>query len=99
MGYQRYSTPAAEWYREAWVKSRTLGREVPEPPPGVSRGPCTEGAAEAKKPATAPPVDLLDMDAAASPAPAADLLDFGDAAAARPAEADLLGVGAGPTNS
>ncbi|CAK0894185.1 unnamed protein product, partial [Prorocentrum cordatum] len=100
MGYQRYSTPAAEWFREAWIKSRTLDREVPEPPPGVARGPCTEGAAKAKQPAAAPPVDLLDMDAAASPAPApaADLLDLGGGSAAGPAEADLLGVGAGATH-
>lgn len=104
--YQRYHTPAAEWYREAWVKNMTLGREVPPPPQGVSAGPCkgtgqpAKQAVSAKAAPAAPTVDLLDMGgepakkAPAAAAPAADLLSLGgDASKAPAANADLLGVG------
>eukprot|EP00928_Gymnodinium_smaydae_P060931 TRINITY_DN4489_c0_g3_i1.p1 TRINITY_DN4489_c0_g3~~TRINITY_DN4489_c0_g3_i1.p1 ORF type:complete len:538 (-),score=122.25 TRINITY_DN4489_c0_g3_i1:129-1742(-) len=100
--FGRYHTPAAEWYREAWIKSRTLGREVPPPPSGVSAGHCGGAAASvAGGPSlatSAPPIDLLDFggadasvskapSASAPPAPTADLLDFGDAAPAAAAAA------------
>jgi len=106
--FQRYQTPAAEWYRESWIKNRLFCKPVPAPPQGVVAGPCVDRqAAAAKAPAAkaAPPADLLDLGGeqpapAAKPAAQADLLGFGDAPApaskpqARPADADLLGVGA-----
>lgn len=106
LGLQRYSTSAAEWYRESWIKSCTLERSVPEPPAGVVRGPCVrEGAKLTADAAGAKPaVDLLDLGAEPAPvveAPSVDLLDFGQtpAPAAQPvqtADADLLGFGSAP---
>jgi len=103
-GLRRYSTPSGEWYRESWIKNRTMGRPVPAPPANVKVGPCVDtssaaagAAATAEKPkATAPVVDLLDMGGeakatAAKPAPTADLLGFDDSS--KPAETDLLGFG------
>jgi len=101
--FQRYSTPAADWYREAWIKNRTLGREVPAPVAGVVVGPCiddkTPAAASPAKPAV-PPAYLLDMGAessapatqASKPAAQADLLGFADEPAKPAQQADLLGV-------
>eukprot|EP00440_Ansanella_granifera_P063652 gb/GFBE01069013.1/.p1 GENE.gb/GFBE01069013.1/~~gb/GFBE01069013.1/.p1 ORF type:complete len:525 (+),score=100.81 gb/GFBE01069013.1/:1-1575(+) len=103
--YQRYATPAGDWYREAWIKNRTLGRPVPAPEQGVVVGPCVDGAAQpAKAKPAAPPADLLDLGGGPAPASApasaaqADLLGFGgDEPPAKPTqksqEADLLGVG------
>lgn len=105
--YQRYHTPAAEWYREAWIKNRIFDRPVPPPPQGVVVGPCVDkAAAKAAAAKAAPPADLLDF-GGDQPAPAkkaaaqADLLGFGDAPAApqaapqaRSVDADLLGVAA-----
>lgn len=95
---QRYVTPAAEWYREAWVKCSTLGKPVPAPPAGVQVGPCTaavdESASAKAKAVPAPQADLLDMDEKKAPVAAAkqaDLLGFDDAPSAK--ETDLLGVG------
>lgn len=107
LGFNRYMTPAAEWYREAWIKSRTLGKPVPPPPAGVTTGPCVGGdvasAPAAKAAAPAPVADLLDFGGdtrpaggAAAPAPQADLLGFDDGPsvpqARALADADLLGV-------
>lgn len=103
--YQRYSTPQAEWYREAWVKNRTLGRPVPSPPQGVVVGPCVDDAKPAgstsQAKSEAPPVDLLDFGGGApatdAPTPQVDLLAFGGDPVTQPAQstqgADLLGVG------
>jgi len=103
--YQRYSSPQAEWYREAWIKNRTLGREVPSPPQGVVVGPCIDDSKPANSTSqaksAAPPVDLLDfggeMQRIDVPTPQTDLLAFGGDPAAQPPhsmqQADLLGVG------
>lgn len=93
--FQRYHTPAAEWYREAWIKNRIFDRAVPAPPQGLVVGPCIDKKAEAKAKEqvanTAPPADLLDfggdppaatVPAASQPAAQADLLGFGDTPAA-----------------
>lgn len=81
--YQRYSTPAADWYRECWIKNRTLGREVPPPPQGIVVGPCIDTYGSSKK--------------ADQAAPTSDLLDFGGSTPATgptsAAQADLLGFG------
>jgi len=101
--YQRYHTPAAEWYREAFIKNKVFGKPVPKPDQGVVAGPCAiDGAPEVKK-AAAPAADLLDFDAepskpaakAAAPAAAADLLGFDDAPSApsAPKDSDLVGGG------
>lgn len=100
-GFQRYSTAAADWYREAWIKNRTLGRPVPAPVQGVVVGPCIdESKPQANAKAAAPPVDLLDMGDSkptpAKPAEQADLLNFeGSKAPEKRQEADLLGSNAG----
>lgn len=101
--FQRYHTPAAEWYREAWIKNRIFDREVPPPAQGVVTGPCNAGQAKSSAKAAAPPADLLDMGSSAGPAPKpaaqADLLGFDDgpapsaASSAAGGHADLLGVG------
>eukprot|EP00930_Biecheleria_cincta_P044340 TRINITY_DN30455_c0_g1_i1.p1 TRINITY_DN30455_c0_g1~~TRINITY_DN30455_c0_g1_i1.p1 ORF type:complete len:549 (+),score=104.95 TRINITY_DN30455_c0_g1_i1:76-1722(+) len=104
--YQRYSSPAGEWYREAWIKNRTLGREVPSPLQGVVVGPCIDDSKPANSTSQAkpdaPPVDLLDFGGETqktnAPTNQTDLLAFGGGdPAASPAqsmpEADLLGVG------
>lgn len=102
-GFQRYSTAAADWYREAWIKSRTLGRPVPAPLQGVKVGPCVDDSQpQAKAKAAAPPVDLLDMGDRSSvsvpvKAQETDLLNF-DATPAAPQkrqETDLLATGGG----
>eukprot|EP00811_Abedinium_folium_P023056 NODE_3255_length_2065_cov_8.102167.p1 GENE.NODE_3255_length_2065_cov_8.102167~~NODE_3255_length_2065_cov_8.102167.p1 ORF type:complete len:602 (-),score=95.38 NODE_3255_length_2065_cov_8.102167:190-1995(-) len=78
--FQCYHTQAAEWYREAWIKNRTLERPVPPPPAGIVVGPC--GVAARRTPVSGP-ADLLDL--GTQPA-AGDLLDFGmDAAPVAPA--------------
>lgn len=91
MRFQRYGTPSGDWYRESWIKSRTLGKSVPAPPPGVVAGPCTEGAETQQQAATG---------ASAPRAQVSDLLDFGAAEVAvagassqtsAAAQADLLG--------
>ncbi|CAE8611153.1 unnamed protein product, partial [Polarella glacialis] len=108
LAFQRYATPAGEWYREAWIKNRTLGRPVPPPVPGVVVGPCVDDAVAADKASSSsssPPSDLLDFGTsaapaakAAAPAAQADLLGFADepavASKAAPAvqEADFFGV-------
>jgi len=89
-GFNRYMTPAAEWYRESWIKSRALERDVPPPPAGIQVGPCVDTSAKTKK-----------AEAAAPKAPQADLLDFGSEPVAKPAapaaaQADLLGFGGEP---
>lgn len=103
--YQRYSSPHAEWYREAWIKNRTLGREVPSPPQGVVVGPCIDDSKPANSTSqaqsAAPPVDLLDLGGEVQksdvPNPQTDLLGFGGGPAGQAAQsmqqADLLGVG------
>lgn len=103
--YQRYSSPQAEWYREAWIKNRTLGREVPSPPQGVVVGPCIDDSkpvnSTSQAKSAAPPVDLLDFGGEAhkvdAPTPQSDLLAFGGDPTGQPAQsmqqADLLGVG------
>lgn len=102
--FQRYQTPAAAWYREAWIKGRMFDQEVSPPPAGVVAGPCSIGGA-AGGAAAAAPMDLLDMGASsgtAAPASAAaqgDLLGFDDGPAAAgggaaPRDADLLGAAA-----
>mmetsp|Transcript_24356 Transcript_24356/g.57726 ORF Transcript_24356/g.57726 Transcript_24356/m.57726 type:complete len:494 (+) Transcript_24356:74-1555(+) len=100
--FQRYSTAAAEWYREAWIKSRTMGRPVPAPLHGVVVGPCVDDAAKAQAAkAPAAPVDLLDMGEKvektekAKPAQA-DLLGFDDGQASAPG-GDLLGLAQAPS--
>jgi len=99
--YQRYATPAGEWYREAWIKNRTLGRPVPAPVQGVVVGPCIDNAAPAgpssKTKDAGPPADLLDLGAAEVPAPAAvaDLLDVGGGAVSSSGGGDLLDLGSG----
>mmetsp|Transcript_12412 Transcript_12412/g.30986 ORF Transcript_12412/g.30986 Transcript_12412/m.30986 type:complete len:572 (+) Transcript_12412:146-1861(+) len=107
--FQRYHTPAAEWYREAWIKNRIFSRPVPPPQQGVVVGPCKDtSAAAAKATAPAPQVDLLEFGGgssapAAKAAAQADLLGFGDApATAKPAaaaDADLLGVSSAASGS
>lgn len=103
-GFQRYSTAAADWYREAWIKSRTLGRPVPTPLQGVKVGPCVDDSQQAKAKAAASPVDLLDMGEKSGPSvpvkavPETDLLNFDATPAAAPQkrqETDLLGSGGG----
>eukprot|EP00929_Paragymnodinium_shiwhaense_P071178 TRINITY_DN36197_c0_g2_i1.p1 TRINITY_DN36197_c0_g2~~TRINITY_DN36197_c0_g2_i1.p1 ORF type:complete len:582 (-),score=165.52 TRINITY_DN36197_c0_g2_i1:118-1863(-) len=93
-GLAKYNTGAAEWYREAFIKNRALGRDVPAPPPGIKAGPSVGGGASASstkeapkaKAAAAPAVDLLDMGGGGDGKPAAK-------AKAAPAQnADLLGV-------
>jgi len=102
--FQRYCTPAAEWYRESWMKNRLFNRPVPAPPPGVAGGPCTaKGAGRVNEDTQSmpPSVNLLDFDGSSSSgapvAPAqADLLGFDDQSCAgdttQSADADLLGV-------
>ncbi|OLQ05568.1 hypothetical protein AK812_SmicGene11246 [Symbiodinium microadriaticum] len=89
-------------YREAWIKSRTMGRPVPAPPQGVVAGPCIDNQAPqaAKAPTPAPAVDLLDVGAeaekpkASKAAPAqTDLLNFDGPAVSNSKETDLLGGG------
>lgn len=74
----RFASPAAEWYRESWIKSRIFGRDVAAPPAGVVLGPCATGAQSAAQ-AAARPADLLDF-GAGSPTAAVtsqgDLLSF-----------------------
>mmetsp|Transcript_23342 Transcript_23342/g.53802 ORF Transcript_23342/g.53802 Transcript_23342/m.53802 type:complete len:533 (-) Transcript_23342:52-1650(-) len=63
-GLARYSTPAATWYRESWMKNKMFGRDVPAPTDGVRVGPCVaSGSSTAPKSteSTAPPADLLDL--------------------------------------
>lgn len=88
MRLQRYSTQAAEWYREAWIKNRTLERPVPSPPSGVVAGPChyvenADAAAaqiESSVVKHAAPADLLELGSEATlgcgKASPADLLSF-----------------------
>lgn len=100
--YQRYQSPAAEWYRESWIKNRIFAKEVPPPPQGVVVGPCSAtvqaaGAAIATAKQAAPVADLLDF-AGAPPvavAAAGDLLGFDEkpVAARGAAMDDLLGMG------
>lgn len=110
--YQRYVTPAAEWYRESWIKSCTLGKPVPPPPPGIVAGPCEVQVAAPQAPKAAAPAATADlMDFGEQPKaqpqtraqPQADLLGFGDAPASTPAStpssADLLGFGDMPVPS
>lgn len=103
LGLQRYSTVAAEWYRESWIKSCTLERPVPEPPAGTVMGPCVSNCSNAAVEAAGPKaaVDLLDLGAEPTPVietQFVDLLDFGETPApvtqvTQPADADLLGFG------
>mmetsp|Transcript_18718 Transcript_18718/g.40874 ORF Transcript_18718/g.40874 Transcript_18718/m.40874 type:complete len:504 (+) Transcript_18718:78-1589(+) len=111
MRYQRYSTPAAAWYRECWIKNRTLNKPVPPPTDGVKAGPCVDPGAAAAKPAADPVVDLLDFDGekptpkpkAAVPAPSAahaDLLGFGSEVQTSSGHGDdLLGMSGCPSQS
>jgi len=99
-GFQRYGTAAADWYREAWIKNRTLGRPVPAPVQGVVVGPCVDQS-QPKAKAPAPPVDLLDMGTSNSskpgskPAEETDLLNFGSEPVKETRSSDLLATGAG----
>mmetsp|Transcript_64905 Transcript_64905/g.155010 ORF Transcript_64905/g.155010 Transcript_64905/m.155010 type:complete len:542 (+) Transcript_64905:102-1727(+) len=100
-GLQRYSTPAAEWYRESWIKSRTLGRDVPPPPAGIKAGPCVASDAKKQESASkaAPPADLLDLagEAPSKAPPTADLLDVGSATDTP--SSNLLGIDAAKESS
>lgn len=92
---QRYQTPAAEWYREAFIRCKVAGSVVPAPPAGVLAGPCGV-VAEAVQPACCTPAaaeaDLLNFDICEVPREAgpphssanADLLDFGTGAPRSP---------------
>lgn len=99
-GFQRYGTAAADWYREAWIKNRTLGRPVPAPVQGVVVGPCVDQS-QPKAKAPAPPVDLLDMGTSNSskpgskPAEETDLLNFGSEPVKETKSSYLLATGAG----
>lgn len=98
-GFQRYGTAAADWYREAWIKNRTLGRPVPAPVQGVVVGPCVDQS-QPKAKAPAPPVDLLDMGTSNSSKPAkgaeeTDLLNFGSEPTQDTKSSDLLATGTG----
>jgi len=98
-GAQQYGSQAAEWYREAWIKCRTMGRPVPPPPAGVVAGPCVETRApEAHSALAKPPADLLDFSSepavaesnrTASMTPC-DLLEVEGPAAATAQSPDLL---------
>jgi hypothetical protein len=101
LALQRYSTPAAEWYRESWIKNCTLERPVPEPTVGIVRGPCIN-ADGSKVAATDPAADLLSLCTEPTPprtAPSMDLLDLAETPAQtvesrQPADCDLLDFGA-----
>jgi hypothetical protein len=86
-----YRTPAAQWYRDAWIKCSVLGLEVPPPPAGVSPGPCVSCTPGPAPEAVAGPehvVDLLDLLADSPSSPAA--ADPYRIEASRDLSADLL---------
>lgn len=97
LGFQRYKSPAAEWYREAWIKNRFLGLPVPPPPSGIVAGPCSDAPPQQQQHQPAPIVDLMDLDSArGNPtaasatnvgAPVVDLLAFDEPAAGPPVQA------------
>lgn len=62
--YARYSTEAAGWYRDAWMKNRMSGLEVPLPPRGLVSGACTcvagSDSSKTERP-TKSQVDLMNM--------------------------------------
>lgn len=108
IGEQRYLTPSATWYREEWIKARTQGQEVANPPEGVVIGPCVDcqnGRSSGKR--SEPAVtDLLDFGASQADKAGSsetDLLSFGNetfSASNRSApDADLLGVEQSSTTS
>jgi len=99
-GFQRYSTPAAEWYRESWIKSRMFARAVPSPPSGILPGPCVASwrppsKDEAERGTTARAGDLLEF----AGEPGVGTTAVSPVAFATAPAADLLGFDTGPTTS